>query len=178
MLNGQTQKKTRTLPSPDCCSPRSSYFAEFSLLPLFLQSSGCLGFVSSVAGRCGCKSCCNDGMRSCRLSRDKVHLNTSEKTVVSPFREKRGHIQAVLPLSQTDWPKGSQIRSGFRKRGLANGVSPFFLKMKRKKGKKTKKKEENGKEGRKRKENKEKTEKNGKYRKRHRSGDPFCETPI
>ena len=64
--------------------------------------------------------------------------------------------------------------SGFRKRGLANGVSPFFffLKMKRtkkgrkqKKRKKTRKKtERNGK--------KEENGKNGKNRKRHRSGDP------
>ena len=42
--------------------------------------------------------------------------------------------------------------SGFRKRGLANGVSPFFQEMKRKK-------EENGK---KRKKTKKKTEENGK----------------
>ena len=75
---------------------------------------------------------------------------------------------------------------GFRKRGLANGVFPFFSENEKEQteenGKKT---EENG---RKRKENKEKTEKTeengrkrkkkGKNRKRHRSGDPFCETPI
>ena len=59
--------------------------------------------------------------------------------------------------------------------------------MKRKKRKKTERKhgrkhgrkrkentEKNGKNGRKRQEN---TEKNGRNRKRHRSGDPFCETP-
>ena len=50
------------------------------------------------------------------------------------------------------------LKSGFRKRGLANCVSPFFfLQMKRKKT------EENG---RKRKENKEKTEENRRKRKK------------
>ena len=79
-------------------------------------------------------------------------------------------------------------KSGFRKRGLANGVSPFFFLKRTKNGKKsepektaeTEKTERNRKErkkterkGKKRK----KTEENGKNRKRHRSGDPFCETP-
>ena len=59
---------------------------------------------------------------------------------------------------------------------------------KRRKRKETEQTEENGKQkGRKQKENKEKTgkngrngrkRKNGKNWKRHRSGDPFCETPI
>ena len=90
---------------------------------------------------------------------------------------------------------------GFAK-GVSRTVSPRFFffseketerkqgengKKTRRKRKKTeektrKKTEENG---RKRKENKEKTKKNrrkkrkenGKNRKRHRSGDPFCETP-
>ena len=88
--------------------------------------------------------------------------------------------------------------SGFRKRGLANGVSSFFLKMKRKK---TEKKEENGKNGKRHRNPKKqktkkktaekaknrnakkrkKTEENkniGKNRKRHHSGDPFCEIPT
>ena len=94
-------------------------------------------------------------------------------------------------------------QSGFRKRGLANGVSPLFSenetrkKTERKQGKKTERKQgKNGKKTRKktekkRKENKEKNgkktrkktekenkEENGKKkeenRKRHRSGDPFA----
>ena len=93
--------------------------------------------------------------------------------------------------------------SGFRQRGLANCVSPFFVwkwngKKKRKETekaekngrngnkrketerKKTEKKtEENGKKTRKkRKEKRKKTKKKGKNRKRHRSGDPFCDSPI
>ena len=96
--------------------------------------------------------------------------------------------------------------SGFRKRGLANGVSPFFFPenetkkngRKQKKRKETEKKmEENGKKrketeqteenGKKRKKTeikqgkngrkRKKTEEKGKNRKRHLSGDPFCKTP-
>ena len=83
--------------------------------------------------------------------------------------------------------------SGFRKRGLANGVSPLFSENEteengksRKKteenGRKRKKsqpekncqkgKEGNGKNGRKK---RKKAEENGKNRKRHHSGDPLCE---
>ena len=76
-------------------------------------------------------------------------------------------------------------KSAFRKRGLANGVSPFFSENETEKnGKKRKKTEENGKKrkkterkqgknGRKRK----KTEKNGKNRKRHRSRRPLLRNP-
>ena len=61
----------------------------------------------------------------------------------------------VLRVSETD---------NSRKWGLANGVSPFFSEN------------ETEKNGRKRKKRK-KRKKKGKNRKRHRSGDPFCETP-
>ena len=64
---------------------------------------------------------------------------------------------ASNPLNQDRLAEGRL--SGFRKRGLANRVSPFFLKMKRKK---TEKKEENGKNGKTRK----KTKENGKKRKK------------
>ena len=63
--------------------------------------------------------------------------------------------------------------SAFRKRGLANGVSPFFfLKMKRKKteenGRKRKKTEKN----RKKRKKTEKTEENGKKRKKRKKSEP------
>ena len=62
--------------------------------------------------------------------------------------------------------------SGFRKRGLANGVSQFFFsENETKKGRKRK----NGKKTEETERKRKKTEKN---RKRHRSGDPFCETPT
>ena len=85
--------------------------------------------------------------------------------------------------------------SGFRKRGLANGVSPFFLKTKWKKteknGRKRKKSEppknskrrakmetEKKRKKTEKKKKRKKTEKNGEIRKRHRPDDPFCEVPI
>ena len=112
-----------------------------------------------------------------------------------------GEPVAMIVVSSCLTISSGVSQQGSRERCLP--VSFFFLKMKRKQkrkkterngkkteenGKKWKKTEENGKKrkkterkhrkngkkGRKRK----KTEKNGKNRKRHRSGDPFCETPI
>ena len=81
-------------------------------------------------------------------------------------------VCGLLRISATPKPRARKRHINFEHisffRGFAKGVSRtvsprFLLKMKRKK-----------KNGKKRK----KTEKNGKNRKRHRSGDPFCETPI
>ena len=57
-------------------------------------------------------------------------------------------------------------KKGFRKRGLANGVSPFFFFLKMKLKKTRKKTEENGKETRQRKEKTEENGRNGRKRKK------------
>ena len=107
--------------------------------------------------------------------------NTDPHTnYVVKYATARGHLTLPSSLSFCN-----SLTSGFRKTGLANGVSPFFffffLKTKRKKnGKKTqenarkrKKTEENGKKRKKGRKRKKK-----KKRKRHRSGDPFCEISM
>ena len=64
---------------------------------------------------------------------------------------------------------------GFAK-GVSRAVSPrffFFSENETEKTEETEKRKTTEKNGKKRK----KTEENGKNQKRHRSGDPFCETP-
>ena len=80
------------------------------------------------------------------------------------------------------------LKSGFHKRGLANGVSPLSSEMKRKKGRKQKngkngKNRKNGREGKKTRDKKDKREENGKHRKKIGSDtvpEPVtpCEIPI
>ena len=89
-------------------------------------------------------------------------------------RSKAVWTQASRQVCPSRCPKSQNLWhfSGFRKRGLANGVSPFFSENETvKHGRKRKKTEENGKKtnGRKRKE----TEENGKKTRKKSEATPF-----
>ena len=112
-------------------------------------------------------------MQSCQQSRSDC-TSGSFRGVTSPKSNISFLFFAVRQASLS--PLGAQLLwagalSGFRKRGLANGVSPFFSENEMEKteenGKKT---ERNGKKGKKRKKTERKQGKNRKKKKKKENG--------